>query len=58
LGSILTASPPAEKTTARQDQAGKSRTDDGAGNMMADGAKIPYGDFINRAAANINNSRI
>jgi hypothetical protein len=31
-GAFLPPSPPAEKTTARQDQAGKSSTDDGTGN--------------------------
>jgi hypothetical protein len=31
-GDFLTPSPPGEKTTARQDQAGKSGTRDGTGN--------------------------
>jgi hypothetical protein len=31
LGGLLPPSPPAEKATARQDQAGQSSTDDGAG---------------------------
>jgi hypothetical protein len=30
---LTTPSPPAEKATARQDQAGKSRTGDGAGDL-------------------------
>jgi hypothetical protein len=31
LGDLLPPSPPAEKATARQDQAGKASTSDGAG---------------------------
>jgi hypothetical protein len=38
-GDFLTPSPPAEKATARQDQARKSGTGDGAGN-----ADIKMGD--------------
>src|SRR5499433_821845 len=33
LGDFLPPSPPAEKATARQDQAGKTSTDDGGGNI-------------------------
>src|SRR5262249_47417818 len=38
-GDLLPPSPPAEKSAARQDQAGKAGTNDGAGNI--DGAKQP-----------------
>ena len=33
LGDLLPPSPPGEKATARQDQAGQSGADDGAGNV-------------------------
>ena len=34
-GNLLPPSPPAEKATARQDQAGKASADDGGGNAIA-----------------------
>jgi hypothetical protein len=42
-GGFLTPSPPGEKTTARQDQAGKSSTSDGTGNgnVEADAVETP-----------------
>ena len=42
LGDLLPPSPPAEKATARQDQAGKASTGDGAGDRgkFADGYAI------------------
>ena len=44
-GDLLPPSPPAEKATARQDQAGQSRTDDGAGDSSQLASDLTTGEI-------------
>jgi hypothetical protein len=51
-GDLLPPSPPAVKTAARQDQAGKACTSDGGGNAY--GAKQPVHFAVDSIASEIN----
>ena len=50
-GDLLPSSPPAEKATARQDQAGQPSTGDGAGDRSGDGQSFVVFDHPGRAGA-------